>query len=105
MYIKVHCKGTEWFRDDNGALVGEIADTYHNVYYSRKQPIIKTNVGNYIKPIYGRINPKSKEFVPLCEGERIHLCTGTFCKGFSENPYICPRHNKDSSVGYYILID
>ena len=113
MYVKISPRKTffrgeltdRWFRDDNETLVGELADTYYNIYYGRTQPIIKTPTGIYIKPFYGRILPYTKKFVPLCEGVNTHLCAGPICKEFLENPYICPRHKPDKSIGYYIWVD
>lgn len=105
MYLKVHSKGNQWFRDDNGTLVGQTADTYYNTYHSFKPLIIKLLDGSYVRPIYGRIVPNSDKFVPLCEGVNTKLCTGPFCKGFSNDPYICPKYKAGPTDGYYILVD
>jgi len=57
MYVKVHKKGNQWFRNDNGALVGtEIPE--NTSYYQKlikqigKPAIIIKNTNNEIKIIY-----------------------------------------------------
>ncbi len=56
MYVKVHKKGNQWFRNDNGALVGtEISrkTSYYKTLSERigNQIIIK-NTSNEIKLVY-----------------------------------------------------
>ena len=57
MYVKVHKKGNQWFRNDNGALVGtEIPEntSYYKKLIQRigKSAIIIKNTHNDVKMIY-----------------------------------------------------
>ena len=104
MYTKVHKKGDQWFRDD-GTLVGNTVDTYFYTYHGLKLPIIKALDGFYIRPVWGRVDQQTQKFVPLCEGMNTKLCTGPFCKAYSDNPIICPRYKGNNTEGYYILSD
>lgn len=105
MYVKLHREGNQWFRDDNGTLVGETVNTYFNTYYNFKTPIIKTPDWTYVRPVYGRINSKTGKFVALCEGKLTRLCVGRSCRGFSSDPLACPLHQKTPTDGYYIIVD
>lgn len=102
MYVKVQKNGNQWLRDDNGTLVGTTAETYANLFFGGTTPIIESTDGTYIRPVYGRIDSKTKKFIPLCEGYKIKHCTGRFCKGFASP--ICSNHKSLKSDGYYIFI-
>lgn len=103
MYIRVRKVGNHWFRDDDGTIVGETARAYANIYFGGKTPIIKTKDGIYIKPHYGRIDSKTKNFLPLCEGRLLDICIGKSCSEHSSS--MCPRFKTHKSDGYYIFIN
>lgn len=102
MYIKVQKRENQWFRADTGALVGKTAETYVNFYYGGVTPIIASTDGSYIRPLYGRIDSKTKKFIPLCEGNTVKLCGGKFCNGFGS--VLCAKRKSLKSDGYYIFI-
>ena len=56
MYVKVHKEGNQWFRDDNGALVGtEIpgyTSCYKSIYKHVGKQIVVENTKKEIKTIY-----------------------------------------------------
>lgn len=61
MYVKVHEKDNQWFRDDNGALVGK------TFYTAGSEVLIDTkDKSSSIIAYYGYLN-KDSSFVPLCK--------------------------------------
>lgn len=92
MYIKVHKKGNQWFRDDNGALVGNELKT-NGIYQTC---IIKSDDNHFFKPILGYVNQLG-QFIPLCKA----VCVPTQCE--LHKTEICFYHHKDEATfGYHI---
>ena len=98
MYVKVHNVGNQWFRDDNGALVGKEVNVqmeHRNVF------ILDPVTGNIIIAIYGYLD-KNNSFNPLCSN---------FCYKESEKKK-CPVHKiidfcniyPHENDGYYIVV-
>ena len=80
MYVRVHKKGNQWFREDNGTLVGtEISKTtsYYKKLISRigRPVIIIKNTRNEIKMIYYGYFYNNK-FTSLLDCEK---CLDTTC--------------------------
>lgn len=98
MYIKVHRQGNQWFREDNGTLVGnEIEDT--NSIYRNQHHIINTDDNRYFIVVQGYVNDLN-QFIPLCKA----TCIPSDCK--LHNTDTCFWfHEKDTTTGSYIFSD
>lgn len=98
MYIKVHKNGNQWFRDDNGALLGQDISEFAECSYVQikdtKVPILK-----------GYLDEKGL-FIPLC------IVTPTMCDYqcalfdyFKKPPITCPSiHSEEPTLGLYANI-
>ena len=85
MYVKVHKKGNQWFRTDNGALVGTELDTR-----SRRYKYLAAQVG---KQVIVKVSP--------CEDKMIY-------RGyFFNNKFIHLKPDEkcsDKTYGYYTFV-
>ena len=73
MYVKVHNKGRQWFRDD-GTLVGIEVLTSHHISAS-KSTIIKDDHDRYFAIIRGKVN-ENGNFIPSCNST---ICNDRIC--------------------------
>ena len=97
MYLKVHSKRAQWFRDD-GTLVGEELKSTDR-FYNHVHHIIKTVDKKYVQVVFGYFKD-AKSFVPLC----LPYCSPDKCKMHKSD--ICWfKHNTDPTAGYYIFYD
>lgn len=77
MYVKVHEKDNQWFRDDNGALVGK---TQIKTGGETGEALILTDKRDGIIATYGYLD-KNHVFVPLCKRQSCDyecLCQNLF---------------------------
>lgn len=97
MYVKVHKRGSYWFRDDNGAWLGK---DMSGLMSSRLQ--IRDEI---IIPVKGYLD-EDGFFIPVCTINP-NLCT-YYCilrNTFKFKDIVCPcKHSKDPTFGYYANI-
>ena len=90
MYVKVYKENNQWFREDNGALVGnDIPLILGHAFTCNDETIV---------PCYGYISG---------DGSFQKLCTGISCSFtcLSECNPNCRYTNKAESEGYYFISD
>lgn len=93
MYVRVHREGNQWFRDDNGALVGQ------TFYTAKSEVLIDTkDKSSSIIAYYGYLD-KDSSFVPLC---KLQTCDyECLCKCKPECRYTTKNI---PSAGFYIPV-
>ena len=95
MYVKVHEKDNQWFRDDNGALVGK---TLIKAGDKTGEALIVTDKNDGILASYGYLD-KNHLFVPFCKRQACNY--DCLCACFPH----CRYTTKDSaSSGHYIYV-
>ena len=103
MYIKVHTEGNQWFRDDNGDLVGENVfslskDFLFFKYMNNIHSLAKNN--NRLYPIYEGYFDEKFNFIHFCNSKtECNFCSRSkrimFCK--KEHTF-----QKNKTGGYYV---
>ena len=97
MYVAVHKVGNQWFRTDDGALVGTEVSNLDS-FYRFHNIIIKTEEGRYLQTFMGYIDNKN-QFVPMCRGS----CMAQHCK--MHNSEICLyAHKIEPTRSMYVVL-
>lgn len=96
MYVRVHKEGNQWFRDDNGALLGKEVNGLMSPYLKIRGENISIKKGyldnGFFIPVC-TINPKNCKY----------RCMMRHCFNHIDN--ICPSyHKKNPTFGYYANI-
>lgn len=101
MYVKVHKKNDQWFRVDNGALVGDavspggILEALKSLYGAEKQ---FANNNNFVIIYFGYFDNQN-HFNHFCQKKACSDCQPVLKKRFCYK-----RANWIKSAGYYIKI-
>lgn len=113
MFVTVHKEGYQWFRDDNGALVGK--NVAHGKTFNRLNQrfngerffwgdakfFIKSKKDEYFAVYYGFFN-QNGNFIPFCTSSDCSKCIGP-ASLMARSPLYCRQIHK-SQGGYYIII-